>query len=467
MERLFALTAIGDCIMLQPIKPTKSTTSTEATEPTSAVRPISEQRPGGTLQDRLYRMPEIRGASKPAASGNTRSLFQEYSIAKTLPAVPLAAADTTTAPGTFSSFANKYGTYADLMAGLTGYQKQPEPQQFISDKYGSAFIGGHLKSYADKYGMSKGTQFLESLYRADRLADARKSNPYYQPIMLKDMKEYFEEDLQKFSPYAKTNDGKGVEFTNKDWALGQGEIDSLRRVAEDNMLGQSGYEELLHRAYQSKKLDAFKGYIEIASDALSSMDSTSWGEIEKKIGFRNYGKISDLENVAASVQEMSASIGSGELSKFGSKAIENIVNMGIRPGLESSFSTPGVLQSIAGAVKGWMASAHQKENIDTNIHMVSDSGRLKTRPEDFNDAEKRTINDFRDYMKSAGNDISFNDVANALAAGSMVSLYKKMQGVISESEAAANDADKDRALQFSDSGVTLSKTYNPYGGKNV
>lgn len=451
--------------MLEPIKSTKATTATQATEPSDAVRPISEQRPGGTLQDRLYRMPEIQGATKPAAStGNKRSLFQEYSIAKTLPAVPLAAADTTAAPGTFSSFANKYGTYADLMAGLTGFQKQPEPQQFISDKYGSSFIDAHLKSYADKYGMSKGTQFLESLYRADRLADARKSNPYYQPIMLKDMDEYYTDaDALPFTKTDKTSD-TGRTFSGRlggmNIKLDRSEIDSLRRVAEDNMLGQSGYEELLDRAYKGKASAAMDAVAPKITAAISSPYEANWGELVDQLSFNTDFSIEGLEGLTEALAKRSShpfSWAAGAIAPGVGKEAADAMNLNSPPGAAEL----GPVMAIASLVTSFLAQKKEAKWANARFSPIK-NGRLAKSINDYSGSEKNNI---QEIAEQAG--ITEQQMVDALGALQVTALHSTATDMQSVYERYSSEKGSDRALQFSDSGVTLSKTYNPYGGKNV
>lgn len=469
--------------MLQPIKSTQATQATEATEASDAVRPISEQRPGQTLRDRLYKMPEIPGATKPSASGNEKSLFQKYSIAKTLPAVPLAAAATTAAPGTFSSFVNKFSTFNDFWSGLSAYQKPESQKQFISDKHGTAYISPELMPYANKYGLSKGTKFLEDLYRADRTADARKNNPYYQPIALKDAKEYWSDvEALNLTHMDKTGpEGKGREYRGEiggiNIKLNEGEIGTLRKIAEDNMLGQSGFEELLDRAYKTKAADAMGQVAPRISEALTNPYETDWTKMSQDLSFKTIFRLDDF------------GIGSDEISKMAS----NPFSIGL-PDLADKYS--GVVGDIAsqeglGAYQkggsfgsdapggGWMgalgaamtiakvisAVVGQKElgNLaEANFTPVK-NGRLAQSIEDYSGSEKDNIRKIAKLIPG----MNTNDVVQALSAMQVSALYSKAKTMESLHGKYTDEAKTDKSLLFSDSGIELSRTHNPYGGKNV
>lgn len=452
--------------MLKPIKSTTSTQATEATEASDAIRPISEQRPGQTLRDRLYELPVISGKKKSAVasgSGQSPTLYQSYSVAKSLPATPLTPLPSAAPGSTFSNFANKFTSYADYWAGLGAFQKPESQKEFVADKWGTAYIDPSLKPYMDRYGLERGVGFLESLAKADKL-QANRQNPFFQPIMLNDMKEYFEEGLDKNA--ARTAMGKGFKFSRA-WALNEAEISSLRKVAEDNNLGQAGFEDLLHKTYLKKKAGEFDRFTGMAIDALNNPDSTAWGELEKDISFMNYLKLSDIGGgeIVKMLNSAISSAGQEAVAGVGSSALSELLNKGARTSLGGGGVGGNVVKIVGQMLDSWIDAEHQKDVANFQFRMITDSGKLKSKIEDFSADERRKIEDFRGYMKKKEIDISAQNIVDFFKAATAASLYNRANELQKDKALAESEMGVEGAVQFGDSGLSLSKTVNPYGGK--
>lgn len=467
--------------MLQPIKSTTSTAATQATEASDAVRPISEQRPGTTLRDRLFEGPEIRGGKKSATpTGNAPSLFQQYSIAKSLPTTPLTATTTTTAPGTFSSFVNKFTNYNDFWQGLSAYQKPESKKEFISDKYGTAFISPELMPYADKYGLSKGEGFLKDLYRADRVADARKGNPYWQPIMLKDMKEYFDgNEALSFTRAEKTSE-TGRKYSGllggQNIKLDEKEIGTLRKVAEDNMLGQAGFEELLDRAHKKKVTSAMEGVTPSVVQAIQSPEKADWGKLSQDLSFQVDFKLSNIDGLVEGLTKGLSNPFSGGLGGVaqqfagwgGDKLGLGVPGGGVEDfwGFEEGTSIGGGAGSWVGpiaTVAGMLGSLMEQKKLakweNANFSPIK-NGRLATSIDQYSGSEKNNIKEIADAAGLTADQLvkvfaGMQVAALSATASRMGSVYDKYSG----------QSDSDRALSFNDTGIGVSSTYNPYGGK--
>lgn len=259
--------------MLQPLKPVNSTGSTEATEATDSVRPISEQRPGNTLQDRLYRKPEITGSGKlPEEKGNATNLFQQYSIAKFLPATPVApASDTANFQATF----NKFGNYQDFWGNLVNSSKTPEQPMVYQDKGGiGQWFTQEEADLRDKY-MGFGQEGMEKMVKSQLEVNKRLNNRFYEDLT----KEY--DTYSKQDPiYQVLGAGSGGTLN----ALTGEETKAITDIAKKQGLGQRGYEALLDQAYTAKSLYHAKSNVEGLSKALADPDKADWASIAGGFG---------------------------------------------------------------------------------------------------------------------------------------------------------------------------------------
>jgi len=453
--------------MLQPLKPISSTASTEATEPTDAVRPIAEQRPGNTLQDRLYRKPEITGGGKmPAEKGNDSSLYQQYSLAKYLPTTPLTPLDPADPGSTFSNFASKFTNYADFWSGLGAFQKQPDTQEFVGDRYGTATIDSSLKPYMERYGLKRGLGFLKDIASADKL-QANRQNPFFQPLMLKGMDKYF--DTNEVMSLTKVDvDGKRQTFSGRlggqEIFVNKQEISQLQRLAEENGLGQSGFQELLDRTYQAKVSYAAQSFIPKIQSALDNPESADWNELSSGMAFPTEFGLDSFEGFSEKLTDMLSNPISGLV---GGVAGEGAVGLGEKLGLGAKPGGVGAavekwlgpVTAIAGMVNAFFEQKKLAKWEGAKFGAIK-NGKLATSINDYSGSERNNIEEIAEQLS-----IDPNDMVKALSAMQQVALYNSGMKLESLGKKYGESAKSDRAIQFSDTGMSLSKTYNPYGGK--
>ena len=475
--------------MLQPIKATtatQATQATEASESSESIKPISEQRPGQTLRDRL--MQPIDATSKKSTStteAKTVSQYQQYSMAKYLPATPISLASSKTpessasTAGTYSNFYSKYDNWADYWTGLGAFQKQTSVGKvYVHDKYGEGLIDADLEPYVAKYGLSKGVDFLRSLANADKLQEDRQ-NPFYQPITTKNLDRYWydHESMATTSniKIGSKGGGQSGKLNGMDISLGKSEIETIRQIAESNGLGQSGFQDLLDRAAKAKYNYAATGMLEKVKTVMSNPATSDWNLIGDNMHMQSRFAVSDFEGLSKTLSEIpsspiSAGVGgaAGEISRgvgdilFNGSSMADVFGEALT---SADLSTPIATTTAswlggAMAVAGFVSSYFEQKKVakwENARFTPIKNGKLAMSINDYSGSEKNNI---KEISEAAG--ISVDQMVQALAALQISALYRSGSKIESISNSYADSASSDQNVIFGDGSLTLSKNYNRF-----
>ena len=376
--------------MLQPLKPINSTASTEATEPTDAVRPIAEQRPGNTLQDRLYRKPEITGGGKmPAEKGNDSSLFQQYSLAKYMPTTPIAPASKT---ANFQETFGKFENYNDFWSNLIGSAKTPAEKQVVHYKGGvGTWYSEREGAIRDQYTWT-GDQ-MDKFVKGELAAQDLQKNKYFQALTKK-YSEYHKQD----PIYSVLNSGSG-----QDPVLGTDELEAIYDMAQREGLGQRGYEALLDQTFTAKSMYHAKSGVEGLVKGMETPDSADWGSISKSLGVSSEMTGGELfggdlnDNLTGSG---AGTAGAGVAANFLVKWANLFGASGMATAGAGTFMPVAAALHVAGVLQDLGSRTLEKARFSP-----IKNGRLATSIDDFGGTEKQNLKDWAEEVKISPNEM--------------------------------------------------------------
>ena len=423
--------------MLEPIKSTKSTGATQATEATDAVRPISEQRPGTTLRDRLYQQPVTTGAKKPSALGNETSLYQKYSVAKTLPTVPVQAAANT---ANFQGQMNKFGTYADFWKNLISSSKTPSEEMEYHTRDGvgkwmTASEGELRRKYSSVSNLDK---FVESQLAANK----RIKNKFYQE-RTKDYEEYFKQD----PIYEVLNIGSKGTMN----ALSKDELASLSDIANREGLGQRGYEALVDQAYTAKSMLFAKEGVNSLTSALDNPDAADWAGVAEKLGIDPSLTMGGIVDAASDKSDKAEILEKGGIVGAGAGLATNIIGKLTSLGTvgASTFVPLAAAMQVASVMSDWGERTMEKARFNP-----IKNGKLATSINDFSGSERRNLEDWADRL-GKGDD----EMVKIMNTVFVKRLSDMAQYKASDYDTLFNKASSDNRISYGDSTISQTQQY--------
>ena len=394
--------------MLQPIKATtatQATQATEASEPSESIKPISEQRPGQTLRDRL--MQPVDATSKKTTStaeAKTVSQYQQYSMAKYLPATPISSVarpsssssdDSAITTSNFQNAFNKYSNYNDYWSNLIETSKLPAEKMEVW--YGPSGEPKWMsESEANIRRQYSGIGDLDKFVSSQMDLEKRLNNRFYSGDITK---KYSYEDF--FSPKGGIYDVLNI--GNKDRYLSSSELESLYSVAKDQGLGQSGYESLLEQAVTAKGMYATKNSIDQYTAALSDPNFSDWETVSRNLGVEDSSMT--IEGIK---KELDDSSQISEIVKYGgivgagagltANVLGNLMNFASAPA--SAFVPVAAAMQVINVVSDLASRTMEKARFNP-----IKNGKIATSIEDFSGSEKQHIKDIAEQSGKSPDEI--------------------------------------------------------------